>query len=376
MSTLPIKPPTSRDVPWLYLVVGAVVFAAALAASLGAKPSVRATVDGVSRRVGSGTTLARIARMGYLEGRPGRVVSLSGRLLSQSSGAGVRVWRNGRRATDEQTIYDGDTIASANGRDVVEDVVVKREQIPVPVQMVGSGPLITVSAPGSPGLKQMSVGAVSGVEVTSTVLTRPTPMVLLRYSKQTREKVVALTFDDGPWPGQTDKILRVLRQYKVKATFFMLGYLAKRNRSLARQVAAEGHLVGNHTMGHRKLTALSAGEVDQQIADAESAIISSTGQSPEWFRPPGGFISSAVWSRARKASLKVALWNVDPQDWRRPRSTQITHDVVTRVRPGSIVLLHDGGGDRAQTIKALPGIISELQARGYRFVTLDEVPQR
>lgn len=375
MGSLPVKPPTSRDTPWFYLAMGALLFAAALAASLAAKPSVRATIDGTARRVESGMTLADVGRMGYLEARPGRVVAVSGRLLEQSSGAKVRVWRNARIATDDQTVYDGDVITSADGRDVVEDVVVKQDEIPVPVKMVGSGPLIAVSTPGSPGLKETRVGAASGEVVTSTVITQPTSMVVRRYGKQTRQKLVALTFDDGPWPGQTDRILRVLHQYKVKATFFMLGYLARNNASLAHQVAAQGHLVGNHTMGHKKLTALSAAAVDRQISSAEARIISATGQTPEWLRPPGGYISPSVWSRARKASLKVALWSVDPQDWRRLPSTRITHDVVTRVRPGSIVLLHDGGGDRTQTIKALPGIIRLLKARGYRFVTLDEMPQ-
>ena len=94
------------------------------------------------------------------------------------------------------------------------------------------------------------------------------------------------------------------------------------------------------------------------------------------FRPPGGNISPAVWARVNRARLKVALWNVDPQDWRRPGAKKIAHDVAVNARPGSIILLHDGGGNRQQTIQALPVIIRSLQSRGYRFVTLDELPVR
>jgi peptidoglycan/xylan/chitin deacetylase (PgdA/CDA1 family) len=233
---------------------------------------------------------------------------------------------------------------------------------------------MTLAAPGSVGVKREEVGAISGEEVTSSVITQPMPMVVKRYGTRPGERVVALTFDDGPWPGQTNRILHILKQYNVRASFFMLGYLSKRNSALARQVADEGHLVGNHTIGHRTLTRLTTAAVDDQIERGEVAIAKSTGVTPAWFRPPGGHISAGVWSRVNHANLRVALWDVDPQDWRSPTPNQIAHNVVVNTRPGSIVLLHDGGGNRESTIRALPIIIRSLQSRGYKFVTLDELP--
>ncbi len=376
MSSLPVQPPARRHIPRLYVAVGVVLCAAALAASLGAKPHAQATIDGVSRPIEPGATVADLAEAGHLRGRPGRMVSLSGRVLEVTSGVPPRVWRNGRPVTAERVVYEGDVITSADGANTLEEVVTKREPIAFARRVVGSGPLVTLVSPGSPGVRQLRVGAVSGDVVTSTVVKEPSPMVVRRYGAQPNQKLVALTFDDGPWPGQTEKILRVLRQHKVKASFFMIGYLARRYPSIAEKVAAEGHVVGNHTAGHRMLTKLTSAAVDTQIAQGAGIIERSTGQTPEWFRPPGGDISPAVWSRIRRVRLKVALWDVDPQDWRGIPSPKIAHDVVTRVRPGAIVLLHDGGGDRTQTIRALPVIIRALKSRGYRFVTLDEMPQR
>ena len=363
--------------PRLYLGVGALLFAAALAASLGAKPSVGIVVDGVGRRVESGTTVADLEKAGYLDGQPGRMVSLSGRVLARSNGVAARVWRNGREVTPARTLYAGDVITSADGRNHVEETVIKRTTIPIPRRIVGSGPLIALAAPGSLGVRQSSIGAVSGEVATSTVVVEPTPMIVKRYGRTSSQKVVALTFDDGPWPGQTEKVLRVLRANHVKATFFMVGYLARNYRSTARKVAAQGNGVGNHTMAHRRLTTLKAKDVDKQISSGERTIKASTGRNAEWFRPPGGHISQPVWARVRKAGLKVALWDVDPQDWRTTStSSAIARNVIANVRPGSIVLLHDGGGDRSKTIAALPVIIRTLKSKGYRFVTLDEMPQR
>jgi peptidoglycan/xylan/chitin deacetylase (PgdA/CDA1 family) len=375
MSSLPVHPPEPPRIPRLYIALGVLLFAAGLAASIGAGNSLRLTVDGSLRRVGPGTTVAELAEMGYLAARPGDTLSVrSGRIAREGGGTPLSVTRNGREAGAQRVLYDGDVIESSNGRDVIEATVTREKPIPVGTRFVGSGPLMTLAAPGSVGVKREQVGAISGEEVTSSVITQPTPMVVKRYGTRPGERVVALTFDDGPWPGQTNRILHILKQYKVRASFFMLGYLSKRNSALARQVADEGHLVGNHTIGHRTLTRLTAAAVDDQIERGEVAIAKSTGVTPAWFRPPGGDISPGVWSRVNHANLRVALWDVDPQDWRNPTPNQIAHNVVVNTRPGSIVLLHDGGGNRDSTIRALPIIIRSLQSRGYRFVTLDELP--
>ena len=375
MGSLPIQPPAPKRVPRIYIVLGAVLFAASVGASMGSTSSIGIVVDGASRHVDSGTTIADLAAAGLLAGKPGRMVSVTGHVLSQPSGSPVRTRRNGRFVSQDVTVYDGDVITSADGRNRVELLVTRRQPIAFPKRTVGSGPLATLAAPGSPGVRQLSVGAFSGDIATSTVLIAPSAMVVKHYGARTSTKIVALTFDDGPWPGQTEKILRILREQKVKASFFMIGYLVKRNPALARKVASEGHLVGNHTAGHQLLTKMTAAQIDKQLSGAERLLEADTGATVRWFRPPGGRMSPVALARVRDAGLKVAMWSVDPQDWRRGRkASQIAHGVVARVKPGSVVLMHDGGGDRAQTIRALPVIIRSLRSRGYRFVTLDEIP--
>lgn len=377
MSSLPVHAPQTRPIPRVYAALGLLLFAAGLAASLGAGNTILVNIDGTQRRVKPGTTVGDVVNAGFVAARPGDVLAAQGgRVVSEGRGTAITVRRNGRAVVSEHTLFDGDVVESIDGSDTVEGVVARELPIPLATMFEGTGPLMTLVSPGSVGVRRVTVGELSGDEIagTSTVLVEATPMVIKRYGSAPGGKVVALTFDDGPWPGQTDRILTVLRQYKVRASFFMLGYLAKRNSGLAHRVAEDGHLVGNHTLGHRMLTQLSAEAVDDQIEQGEAAIEKGAGVSPTWFRPPGGNISPAVWSRVTRASLRVALWDVDPQDWRRPTPAQIKNNVVANVRPGSIVLLHDGGGNRESTIAALPQIIVALQARGYRFVTLDELP--
>lgn len=375
MGSLQIQPPAQKPIPRIYLLLGALLFAAAVGVSTGGESPARLTVDGTAREVHSSATIADLAKAGFLKAESGKMVSVRGRVLARGSGVLARTWRNDKPVGEDAVVYDGDVIKSADGRNLVEPTVTERVPIAFPRRTVGSGPLTTLVSPGCPGVKELTTGAFSGEVVTSTVIVTAAPMVVKRYGANPHEKLVALTFDDGPWPGQTEQILHVLRQYHVRATFFMVGYLAKRQPALVRKVAAEGHLVGNHTMGHKVLTKLKPAVVDKQITQGQSTIQRLSGESSTWFRPPGGELSPAVWARIRRAHLKVALWNVDPQDWRRKPSKQIAHSVVTHVKPGSVVLMHDGGGDRSQTIKALPVIIRSLQSRGYRFVTLDEIPQ-
>lgn len=175
-------------------------------------------------------------------------------------------------------------------------------------------------------------------------------------------KRIALTFDDGP-SGYTPAVLDVLREKKVKATFFMLGQQVEADPSMARRVLAEGHEIGNHTMAH----ALLPGPAD--IHHTSDVIRSRTGFKPCLFRPPYGAINSSVIAGARDAGMKTVIWDVDTQDWKTPGSGSISASIKS-ARAGSIVLMHDGGGPRSQTVEALPGAISSLRHRGYRFTTV------
>ena len=374
MGSRVVQAPPSSKIPLLYVVAGLLLFAAALGASLGFGASARIEVDGSVRHVPEATTIADLKSAGHLAAHDGNVLSaVTGKPVRTGVGDPLRVTRNGRPVDLSAVVYDGDVIESTSGKDAVERVVTVTRAIEVTTTIVGKGPLMTLASPGSVGVREVRLGALSGEELTSTVVTPATPMVVRRYSANPADRLVALTFDDGPWAGQTDQILSILRDEGIKATFFMLGYSVRKNPALAKRVADEGHLIGNHTMGHTMLTEVKPTKVDAQIAAGQKTIVGATGVEPRWFRPPGGDISASVWSQVRNADLRVAMWDVDPKDWRRPPAAQLARYVVNHVRPGAIVLLHDGGGNRSATVAALPRIIKELKAAGYRFVTGDQL---
>lgn len=179
-------------------------------------------------------------------------------------------------------------------------------------------------------------------------------------------KLVALTFDDGP-SSYTDGFLRVLRQKGVRGTFFVLGQLTAAYPDLARRIVNEGHEIASHSWKHDLYP--SASDLRQTSATIQSV----TGFRPCSFRPPGGARNASVIAGAGQSGMKTIIWDVDPFDWRLPGTDAIRRIVVSGTRPGSIVLTHDGGGPRSQTLAALPRIIDELRGRGYSFTTVTEI---
>jgi peptidoglycan-N-acetylglucosamine deacetylase len=182
-------------------------------------------------------------------------------------------------------------------------------------------------------------------------------------------KVVALTIDDGPSPVYTPQVLRILRQYGITASFSMIGRNAATFPGVARQVAAAGHMIVNHTWDHDNLSYLSPVAVRDEIARATDAIHAATGERPGMFRAPYGVWPPAVFSYCAEAGLTPLAWSVDPRDWSRPGVRAIIRDIVTDTRTGSIILEHDGGGNRSQTVAALKIWLPRLLNAGYQFTT-------
>lgn len=182
---------------------------------------------------------------------------------------------------------------------------------------------------------------------------------------------VALTFDDGP-SRFTPAILRLLKRKHVPATFFVLGKEVRRHRSLLRRMLREGHMIANHTLTHANVAG-AGGFARHQISATQSIINRASGFKPCLFRPPYAATSRALTRIVRSLGALSILWDVDPQDWRTPGTAAVSSNVLRNTRPGSIILLHDGGGPRAQTIAALPRIIDTLRRRGLRFVTVADL---
>jgi peptidoglycan/xylan/chitin deacetylase (PgdA/CDA1 family) len=189
------------------------------------------------------------------------------------------------------------------------------------------------------------------------------------YTLQDGPKVVALTIDDGPSPVYTPQILRILRQYQITASFSMIGQSAAAFPGIAREVAAAGHMIVNHTWNHYNLGYLPAVAVQDEISQATDAIHAATGERPRMFRAPYGVWPPAVFSYCAQAGLTPLAWSVDPRDWSRPGTRAIVRDILSDTRTGSIILEHDGGGNRSQTVTALKTWLPRLLDKGYLFTT-------
>jgi peptidoglycan/xylan/chitin deacetylase (PgdA/CDA1 family) len=200
---------------------------------------------------------------------------------------------------------------------------------------------------------------------------------VLRYTTYVRlagqrRKDVALTFDDGPSP-YTPQILRVLAATHAPATFFVIGRSA---REYPRLVAAEvqaGNEVGDHTETHPPLGQLAPSEQKTQLTDAAAAIAAAGAPAPVLMRPPYGSFDAATLGVLHGLHLLMVLWSVDTSDYARPGASRIAYTAISGGQPGAIILMHDGGGDRSETVAALPRIIARLRQRGFRLVTISQL---
>ncbi len=182
-------------------------------------------------------------------------------------------------------------------------------------------------------------------------------------------RAIALTVDDGPDPVYTPQVLRLLRDYHVTATFSMIGMHVEAYPYLARMVSEAGHQIANHTWDHANLSGMPGHRVHSEIVRASEAIHAATGTHPGLFRAPYGAWSAAVIRQCEHMKMVPLDWSVDPRDWARPGTRSIVRNIMENTRPGSIILEHDGGGNRSQTVAALRIVLPRLLQEGYRFRT-------
>lgn len=187
------------------------------------------------------------------------------------------------------------------------------------------------------------------------------------------EKLVALTFDDGPKPGVTEPLLDVLTQWQVPATFFVIGRHVMEYPELTRQIDRAGMEIANHSYTHPNLTKLSETRIAQEILRTQAAVQTVVGKTPRYLRPPGGNWNPKVAAVARTWGLTPCMWTVDVYGSEVIGAQQVADAVLAQVRPGAIVLMHNG---KVSTLQALPTIIKELRRRGYSFATVDALARR
>ena len=217
---------------------------------------------------------------------------------------------------------------------------------------------VTAKAPAQGGTRYRIVGCRSGPD-----------RVAYRHGPPRRE--VAIGFDDGPWT-LTAEFVRMLERNNARATFFMIGrQVTPASRSVLLSELRAGDVLGDHSFTHPELTRVA--DPRAQLAQTIDAIRALTGYTPCVFRPPYGAYDPAVIAAARSLGLATVLWSVDPADWSLPGTATIERRVLEQVQPGSIIISHDGGGPRGQTLAAYPAIIAALRRRGYGIVTIPEL---
>jgi peptidoglycan/xylan/chitin deacetylase (PgdA/CDA1 family) len=321
-----------------------------------AEPRIRLEVDGRLRWVPLGWTLADAIHRFGLHAPAGNLTAVDGAVLRHGAFPG-QVLLNGEAAPQGALLEAGATISLHPGPNRAE---------PLDHLVLDFGPDEVhdpqFSLETGPGRETITAGAISHRGV-SSVFEPAAPV--------SRPKAVALTFDDGPWPDSTTKVLEVLAKEHVKATFFLVGEQVRRHRELARDELRAGMTIGSHSFSHpQPFGTLPPATIDREI-DQGLETLSELGVRTKLFRPPGGAIPPAVVSAAKAKGLRTVVWTVDPSDWRPSTSAdQIADRVLRQTKPGSIVLLHDGGGDRSATVEALPRIIDGLKKRKLAFTTL------
>jgi peptidoglycan/xylan/chitin deacetylase (PgdA/CDA1 family) len=190
-------------------------------------------------------------------------------------------------------------------------------------------------------------------------------------SVDTSEPVVALTFDDGPHPEQTPRLLDLLAERGIRATFYLIGANAQAHPEIVERTLAEGHELGNHTWSHRFLTTQRSRSILEEVGSAHSVINDITGAPPATLRPPYGAVTPGLsgWMNSR-FGYETVLWSVDAADWEGPDSDTITERLVSGARNGSIILVHD---PVPAVVEAMPETLDRLLDRGFRFVTVGEL---
>ncbi len=325
-------------------------------------PPVSLTVAGVARHVEPGTTFGGLIRDLHLHARAGRLLSVTGGVLDAHLDPG-EILLNGAPGSRPTPLLYGDAITVVDGTDTTEDTERMARVLPGRHPAVPQRPLATYP------LKQIdTVGRVSG-EVLRTEF--------LPIGPAKTPGAVALTFDDGPWPTQTRQVLKILRHYHARATFFMVGYLVERYPGIVRKVLEAGMPIGDHSWSHPldpSFADLPPKRLATEVLDTADEL-RLVGVEPYLFRPPGGSYDDDVLREARQAGMRTVTWDVDPSDYlATTKQKELATYVLKRVRPGSIVLMHDGGGDRRATIGALPLIIKGIRKMGLKLVAIPRDP--
>lgn len=371
------------------LLVGGVV----LGAFLLHRPKVTVTVNGQEVSVPKDSTLDDVKSKLGISVTPGRLLAVDGSVIEEDGGMEQVVTVNGEELSESDYAgfrfsANGTDVRFDDGRDETEEFDVSEER--EPYETAGTDELtlndywtgsIHLYQHGQEGVTTTRTGRISGIEVTEETQQRQDERFVI-YTAQppAGENVIALTFDDGPWDESTDAILDVLEANDAKASFFTIGNQVAGHAAQVRRESELGCSVYTHTWDHASgsgegvnLTYMSPDEQVSEVQRGYDALREVLGSEPAHiFRAPGGNLYGSIIETLRPYADAEIGWDVDTEDWRRPGEDAI-YEAIMSAESGQVVLMHDGGGDRSQTVAAVRRAVPELIERGYRLVTIDEL---
>lgn len=337
------------------------------------------TISGAERSVGG------LLDNNVVSVTPGNYVAVDGSTIRQGEGTRCTAKVNGND-TDDMGMHlnGGDKIEISNGTDITEPYTDSEPQtLPHKTELKGVGAVHLYSNSAQDGEQVTRTGKESGI--TATVTTKePVDNIVQYYNVNSNgDKVIALTFDDGPWDKQTDEILDILEQNDAKATFFTVGQCISGHEKELQRAASMGCEIGTHTWDHAEgsgegvsLIKMSTDERKQEVQKGLEAIKNATGQEASTiFRCPGGNFDTSVATDLEGIVTAEIGWNVDTTDWKKPGADVIAQRIQS-AGPGNIILMHDGGGDRSQTIEGLRQALPKLKEQGYSFITVQELLEK
>ncbi|WP_322353760.1 polysaccharide deacetylase family protein [Paratractidigestivibacter sp.] len=345
------------------------------------------TVNGTEQTVNYGTTVAQCIEKGYAAPTAGNLIAVDGSIAQQGGGEAFSATVNGNAVDGSYSLKKGDDVQISDGADKDEEYTETTETVSPGVSGTNYSTLssyylgsIHVYSSGEDGEKTVKTGTVSGKTV-EEITKQPIDAGYNTYNANVGdEKVIALTFDDGPWATTTTEILDILKENGAKATFFQIGNQIADMPSIEKRIVEEGHQVGTHTYDHASgtgqgvnLTFMSAEEQRIEISKGFAAIEETLGTTvTHIMRAPGGNYYGSLIDNLKDLVVAEIGWNVDTEDWSRPGADAIAQAILS-VKPGQVILMHDGGGDRSQTVEALRTALPQLIAQGYKCVTIDEL---
>lgn len=379
-------PKKSSRVPVIVAgVIALVVLAVAAWFIVGRLSVISVTVNDQPVELSKGATVQSLLDKGYATPQPGNLLAVDGSVFTPGAGTPYTATVNGAPADGTYALAGGEQVVIGNGTDVVEDATVTEEPIAhgwsddsKDFSSYWAGSLHLLND-GRDGVRTVRTGSQSGItQVEDTVA--PVDGGYRVFTAQVDRPVIALTFDDGPWPDTTAAILDILEQYGARATFFTIGNQIPGNEALMQRARDLGCEVCTHSWDHASgsgqgvnLTYMSAEEQVDEILKGYAAIADALGEEPTHvMRAPGGnFYDSLIDNLWPYVDAEIG-WDVDTEDWRRPGADVIAQRIMS-AQPGQVVLMHDGGGDRWQTVEALRQALPVLVDQGYEFVTVSEL---